>query len=160
MLIIGIDPGLLNSGWAIIKFDKRQSRVLSSGTIKTNSTEKLSFRLFRIYDELIKNTENYSIDNGAIEKNIVNSNSESSMLLTMSRGIALLYFGQKKIEYDEYMPSHIKKMICGNGAAQKDSIEKMLQYYIYDFSTLMKEKNFSNHEFDAIAIALCHGFHL
>ena len=160
MFIIGIDPGLLNTGWAIIKFDKKQSHCISSGTIKTKPTEKTSLRLFKIYDELIKNTENRQINYGSIEKNLVNSNAESSMLLSMARGVSLLYFGQKNIGYGEYMPSHIKKMICGNGVAQKDQIEKMLQYYIYDFATLLKEKTFSNHEFDAIAIALCHGFHL
>ena len=160
MLIIGIDPGLLNTGWAIIQFDKKQSLLVSSGSIKTQSNEKMSCRLFRIYDELIQNTENYQINYGSIEKNLVNSNSESSMLLSMARGISLLYFGQKKIEYGEYMPTHIKKIICGNGRTEKDQIEKMLQYYIYNFATLSKEKKFSNHEVDSIAIALCHGFHL
>jgi crossover junction endodeoxyribonuclease RuvC len=160
MLIIGIDPGLLNTGWAIIKFDKKQSHFISSGTIKTKTNEKISNRLFKIYDELIKSTENYSINYGSIEKNLVNSNSESSMLLSMARGISLLYFGKKNIEYEEYMPSHVKKMICGNGSAEKNQIEKMLQYYVYNFTTLLKEKKFSHHEFDAIAIAICHGFHL
>ena len=72
MFIIGIDPGLLDTGWAIIKFDKKQSHCISSGTIKTKPTEKTSLRLFKIYDELIKNTENRQINYGSIEKNLVN----------------------------------------------------------------------------------------
>lgn len=160
MLILGVDPGLLNTGWAIIEFDKKQSHYINSGTIKTSPKEKISFRLSIIYDELILNTRDHKISNGAIEKNLVNTNAESSMLLSMARAASLLYFGKNNIDYEEYMPTHVKKMICGNGNADKNNMENMLRYYIFNFNELLKTKKLSNHECDAIAIALCHGFHM
>ncbi len=160
MLIIGIDPGLVNTGWAIIDFNKKQSQYISSGTIKTKATEDISKRLGKIYEKLNAVYTDIHPEYGAIEKTLVNVNAESSMLLSMARAIALLFFHQNNIEYKEFMPTHIKKTISGIGSANKNQLENILKYYICDFHSMLKEKEFSSHECDAIAIALCCGFSL
>jgi crossover junction endodeoxyribonuclease RuvC len=158
MLILGIDPGLVNTGWAVIEFDKtKKSKIVNCGLVRTKGSQNITLRLARILDDLNKSLGQYKFDCAALEKTLVNKNAVSSMDLSMGRAIALLYFGQNNIQYKEYFPTFIKKAITGNGNAEKSSIRAMLQHY-FEADNIEEIEKLSHHEVDALAIALCHGF--
>ena len=57
MIIIGVDPGLIKTGWGIVSKNNNQIKYIASGTIKTNTKLPLSERLNNIHtklDEIIK----------------------------------------------------------------------------------------------------------
>jgi crossover junction endodeoxyribonuclease RuvC len=164
MFIVGVDPGLVNTGWTIIDFDLNQkSKIIDYGLIITNSQEKISFRLAKIFDELSKNLDKYKVDSASLEKTLVNKNAKSSMDLSMARSIILLYFGQRNLDYREYLPTFIKKSIAGNGKADKEQLRTILPNYLQSQRSEHGEnehnlKNLPHHIIDSISIAICHGF--
>ena len=158
MLILGIDPGLVNTGWSVIEFNKKNlSEIVDCGLIVTNSSNNISYRLLKVFDSLHDKLDKYDLESGAIEKTLVNKNAISSMDLSMSRSVALLYFAQRSLNYVQYMPTFVKKSITGNGKADKDQLREMLSNYL---KCKWKEKisKISHHEVDSISIAICHGF--
>jgi crossover junction endodeoxyribonuclease RuvC len=161
VIILGIDPGLVNTGFAVINCIERQRFcVLNHGIIKTKSGTDTSTRLSFIFDELCKKLDGYDFKVAALEKTLINKNAVSSMDLAMSRGVVLLYFGKRRIKYDEYLPTFVKKIITGNGSADKENIKSMIKYYIdFENSISLNLEKISHHEIDAIAIAISCGFH-
>lgn len=161
MLILGVDPGLVSTGWTIIEFDTDQkSKIIDCGLITTNSQQKISYRLAKIFDELSKNLNRYDLNSASIEKTLVNKNAKSSMDLSMARSIILLYFGQRNLDYKEYLPTFIKKSIAGNGRVDKEQLRDILPNYLRNQADeqVFNLEKLSHHVIDSIAIAICHGF--
>ena len=155
--IIGVDPGLCNTGWAIIDFKNQNDiNLIKTGTIKTIAQEGMANRLKTIYNDLNNIFIHYTINKCAIEKTLVNTNAHSSIDLAMAKSIVLLLFAQHNVPYTEYAPTNVKKTITGNGKADKTSVMKMIGFYIKSIKNA--DSKLSHHEFDSIAIALCSAF--
>ena len=150
-IILGIDPGLVNTGWAVILKENNSYRFLDSGTIKTKATDETSFRLKQINEGLNKVFKAFKIDTAGIEDSFVNKNASTSLKLGQARGAIILTVSIAGISLSEYSPTNIKKSIVGTGRADKDQIAMMVK-------VLLPKAEFKNeHEADALAIALCHG---
>ena len=148
--ILGIDPGLNNTGWGILNVQSNNFQYIASGTITNSSKMTTGTRLKKIHDELTKVIENYTPTECAIEETFVNKNPHLSLKLGYSKGVAILVATQAKIEVFEYAPRAIKQAIAGTGGASKNQISTMLKYL------LPTHKACSEHEHDALAIAICH----
>lgn len=154
MIIIGIDPGLIKTGWGIIRKIDNQIKYIASGTIKTQPTLPLSERLHNIYskvDELIKI---YKPDEFAIEETFVNKNPLSSLKLGHARGVAILAASLNNLSVFEYSPNLIKKTVTGAGKADKQQMIAMIKY-IFPGINLKTED-----EADSLSIAICHCNHI
>jgi crossover junction endodeoxyribonuclease RuvC len=149
-IILGIDPGLLNTGWGIIKKEGSKLSYIASGTIATQSNEEMSQRLFRISSELEKIIESYRPLDCAIEETFVNKNPMLSLKLGYAKGVAILAAGKQGLNIFEYAPRLVKKALVGNGGAQKDQIFYMIKQLL----PLARVTN--DHESDALAISICH----
>lgn len=148
--ILGIDPGLVNTGWAIIECEGSSLRFIASGTIITSAKDETATRLKKIGKELKKVTESHTIDEAGIEETFVNKNSLSSLKLGQARGAIILTIANGDIPIGEYSATHIKKAIVGVGRASKDQIDMMVKIL------LPKATPKNDHEADAIAIAITH----
>ncbi|MBL0690278.1 MAG: crossover junction endodeoxyribonuclease RuvC [Alphaproteobacteria bacterium] len=151
--ILGIDPGLRQTGWAILEVDKNSFQYISSGTIKSRSEDDLHNRLYTIYKELEKVIDEYQPKDVAIEETFVNKNPKTSLTLGQTRGAILTVIGSKGKKLFHYTANQIKKMITGYGHADKNGIQQSLKFFfkiVPPFQT--------NDEADAIAIALTHYF--
>ncbi|OEY86546.1 crossover junction endodeoxyribonuclease RuvC [Wolbachia pipientis] len=151
--IIGLDPGISNTGWAIIKINgKSNVEFLSSGTISTNTNQNIGERLRTIFDQLNDLISFYSPDIAAIEKIFVNKNPKSSLTLGYARGIAILTLNIAKVPINEYDANYIKKSITGNGHANKSQILFMVKQIISNIDIKC------HHAADALATAVCHAY--
>ena len=157
--ILGIDPALINTGWAIICTHNGQKfEYIASGTIKNKLTasdpiaDRLLYTAAAIREIILK----YNPEESAIEETFVNSNSVTSLKLGMARGAAILTLAQNNLPVTEYSPTFIKKTIVGNGRADKSQILYMIKVLLG--ASLTAEKFSTMDESDAIAIALTHGF--
>lgn len=147
--IIGIDPGLEDTGWAVIETDEKNRIVLKGfGLIKTKSDNVLSKRLKEIYDGVTLKIKEYNVDTASIEEIYFIDKIKTQSLTTQARGVILLAFENCQIKYSEYNPRVIKKMITGNGNALKTQIQSVVKMM---FS--LKENLYPDVA-DAIAIAL------
>jgi crossover junction endodeoxyribonuclease RuvC len=153
MIILGVDPGTIITGFGIIKYENNQLSYIHSGIIKTPKTKEMAPRLEVIYSELQKVINFYKPSQFAIETAFYNKNVQSVLKIGYVRGISLLLAQQYKLEINEYSPREIKKSVVGNGGASKEQVQFMIK-------KLMNLKNdFSKFdEADAIAIAVCHAF--
>ncbi|MEF3245453.1 MAG: crossover junction endodeoxyribonuclease RuvC [Caldisericaceae bacterium] len=149
--VIGIDPGIATTGFAILKKDKDNITVLKYGTIETTKGTHLGERLKIIYLSIKNILEEYPIDFVAIEKIFFNTNLKTVVSVSEARGIILLAAEEYGKKVYEYTPLEAKKNILGNGRATKQEIQISLKQ-ILNLEKIPKPDDAA----DAIAIALCH----
>lgn len=149
-IILGIDPGLLHTGWAVIESAGQTRKYISSGVILPKAKDSLEARLAKIFNEVIKVCETFHPDECAIEITFVNNNPTSTLLLGHARAAAIVAVGTREIPVFEIQPNVIKKAITGSGHADKSQITSMLKIL------LPTAKPKTADEADAIAIALAH----
>ncbi|MCX7641439.1 MAG: crossover junction endodeoxyribonuclease RuvC [Elusimicrobiales bacterium] len=126
-IFLSIDPGLEDTGWSVIETDGKKILLRDFGLIKTNPKQKLSLRLKNIYDEISEKIEKYSITEGAIEEMFFSGKIKTQVFSFYAKGIILLAFENYGIKYREYNPLSVKKLVCGNGRADKYYVERVIR---------------------------------
>ena len=127
-LIIGIDPGIRNTGWGIISNFENKLQHIDHGVIVPNTEEPDASRLFYISSHLDEILNFYKPSLAAIEKIFVSASGESALKLGMARGVALNVIASKKnILIIELAARFVKKAITGSGAADKNQIKFMIE---------------------------------
>lgn len=155
MIIMGIDPGLANTGWAVI--ETRGNRVCARAydCISTSpKTASLADRLSTIFIELSAAIERFHPDAVAVEKIFFGQNHKSAIDTAEARGAALAACGASSIGLGEYTPVQIKQAVVGTGTADKEQVT----YMVRSILSLDHDPK-PDHCADAFAAALCH-FHL
>ena len=151
MVILGVDPGTLITGYGVIKHTANTTRVLEYGVVKNGSSKSLPLRLKEIFARLCEVIEKYHPDEFAIETSFYGRNAQSAMKLGHARGVSLLAAVNRDIPTAEYSPREVKKAVVGSGAASKEQVRFMVK-------TLLKMKTSPAvyDSSDALAVALCH----
>lgn len=149
--VIGIDPGIATTGFAILKKEKDEVKVVKYGAIETPKNVELGKRLHLLYLELKDIFENYDVDFVAVEKIFFNTNLKTVVSVSEARGIVLLVSEQYNKKVFEYTPLEVKKSILGFGRATKSDIQNSIKA-ILNLDKIPKPDDAA----DAIAIALCH----
>jgi len=154
MKLLGLDPGLQNTGWGIIRFEGTRLGFVSGGTIHTESRCSLAERLMQLHAGLEKVIDLHTPDEAAVEETFVNKNPTSTLKLGQARGIAMLVPAQRGMFVAEYTPNLVKKTIVGTGHATKEQIQMMVQ-------TLLPgcREGLGADASDALAVAICHAHH-
>lgn len=148
--VLGIDPGLLHTGWAVIDTAGSERKYIASGVILPKTNLPLPERLAIIFNEVSKLCETFTPDECSIEITFVNMNPKSTLILGHARAAAIVAVATHNIPIFEYEPNKIKKALTGAGHADKDQIYKMIKILL----PVAKPKTAD--ESDAIAIALSH----
>ena len=156
--ILGIDPGLVKTGWGVIKQSGYDSiEYVDCGVIRTSNKDTMCIRLQHIYKEVSKIITKYDPNFTAIEEVFINSNPETSKKLIMARTASYIACGNLGNNIHEYSPNTIKKNITGNGHASKDHVYTMIQK-ILRTSIEKDDKLKTEDSMDAIAVAICNAF--
>lgn len=153
MLILGVDPGITSTGYAILHVEDGTPRLFDYGNIQTKQTALFPFRLKTIYDGIKQIIEKYKPDTLALEEVIFSKNIQIALKMGHARGVTLLAAVNQGISIAEYSPREIKLAITGNGAASKRQVQKMVSQLLN-----LHELPASYDVTDAIAAAICHGY--
>lgn len=155
LILMGIDPGTLITGYGVIEFSDGRSRLLAFDAIVNNSLKPMAIRLETIYNKLSEVIRKFSPDEIAIETAFYGKNAQSALKLGQARGVALLAAVKNKRPISEYSPREVKKSVVGNGAASKEQVQYMVK-------SLLKMRTVPKYydTTDALAVAICHSFHL
>ncbi|MBQ2005458.1 MAG: crossover junction endodeoxyribonuclease RuvC [Alphaproteobacteria bacterium] len=148
--VLGIDPGLLHTGWAVVDTAGQTRRYIASGVILPKPKMEMAQRLTTIFRELGKICETFQPDECSIEIIFVNKNPKTTLLLGQARAAAIVAVGNYDIPVFEYEPNVIKKALTGAGHADKSAVDKMVQLLLPNAHPKTPD------EADAIAIALAH----
>ncbi|MCR5400687.1 MAG: crossover junction endodeoxyribonuclease RuvC [Treponema sp.] len=149
--IIGIDPGLANTGFGIVDFENGRYRMVSYGCITTKSELSHSERLLTIYSKLQAVIQEFRPDQSCMEALFFVKNVTSGISVAEAKGVVTLCLAQNAIPVDEYKPNQIKKAVTGSANADKDLVERYVQLLLN-----LKEKPNPDHASDALACAICH----
>lgn len=155
MIIIGVDPGSLKTGYGILSVEGATFRPVDYGVIRTRAQDDMPRRLKTIYEKLSILCQDFKPAEGAVEsvfhgRNAVNY--DSTLKLGQARGVALVALCNSGIEISEYTPADVKKSIAGHGRAEKWQIQKMIE------TLLRLDAPAAEDASDALAVALCHAF--
>jgi crossover junction endodeoxyribonuclease RuvC len=151
--IIGIDPGLRNTGWGVIDSLGNSLRFVASGTVKSDNKLDLASRLNQLYDGLEAVLHEFQPFEAAVENTFVNKDATATLKLGQARGIAMLAPARAGLRVAEYAPNAVKKAVIGVGHGDKKQILMMVKMLI------PKASFDSDHAADALAIAICHAHH-
>ena len=150
MKILGIDPGLVNTGFGIISY-KKAVEAIDYGTISPSNHLSLSARLHTIYSDTKVLIEKYSPDCLSIEEVFYSNNIKTTMKLGQARGAALIAAADFNLAVYEYSARKIKLSLTGNGRSTKEQVQFMVENRLN-----IKLGHIKNDASDALAAALCH----
>ena len=151
--ILGLDPGLRNTGWGVIEAEGTRLAFVACGSVHSDGDAPLAQRLRQLYQGLGHVLAAYSPDEAAVEETFVNKDARATLKLGQARGIALLVPAQAGLPVAEYAPNLVKKTIVGAGHAEKAQIHMMVRVL------LARAEPASADAADALAIALTHAQH-
>lgn len=153
MRVMGIDPGLRACGWGIIDVEGSRQRHVANGTIRTVSGD-MGSRLLSLYEQLADVIRRLGPDAAAVEQTFVNRDGAGTLKLGQARGIAVLAPAQAGLTVGEYYPNAVKKAVVGVGHAAKEQVDHMVRLQLPGCNPDSPDAA------DALAIAMCHAFHL
>lgn len=150
-IVMGIDPGLVKTGYGIIASQGNTLTPITCGVIKPPVDLPMTDRLAFLHKECKALIEKYGPTECAIEETFVNKNPTSALKLGMARGVLLMTPGLFNIPVFEYAANKVKKSVVGVGHAEKDQVIAMIQYILPQLKQTLTPDSA-----DALAIAICH----
>lgn len=150
MIILGIDPGTINCGYAIIKKEKSKVQLVEAGLIKIKE-KVLQHQIMELVEGLDIIFSQHTIDEVAIEDIFFAFNPKTVLKLAQFRGALSLKILQTHGNFSEYTPLQVKKAVTGNGKAQKEQVAFMVKR-ILGIKQEIKPLDIT----DAIAVAITH----
>ena len=151
--IIGIDPGLRNTGWGVIAAEGQRLSYVADGSVHSEASAPLAERLLQIHAQLMEVIRSFEPDEAAVEETFVNTDARATLKLGQARGVVMLAPAMLQIPVAEYAPNMIKKTVVGAGHAEKDQVKHMVKLL------LPKAQMKTADSTDALAIAICHAHH-
>ncbi len=151
--ILGVDPGLRNTGWGLIESEGSRLGFVACGTVSTDADTSLAERLAAIHRELARLIETLRPVEGAVEETFVNRDPRSALKLGQARGVALAALSLGGLKVSEYAANLIKKTVVGVGHAEKPQVAMMVKMLLPASSAKTADAA------DALAVAICHAQH-
>ncbi len=151
--IIGLDPGLRNTGWGVIEIEGSRLIYVADGSVHSDVAATLADRLLQIHLQVLAVLKEFTPDEAAIEETFVNTDARATLKLGQARGVVMLAPASLKILVSEYAPNTVKKSVVGAGHAEKAQVKHMVKMLLP--KAVMKSAD----SIDALAIAICHAHH-
>jgi crossover junction endodeoxyribonuclease RuvC len=151
--IIGLDPGLRNTGWGVIEAEGSRLIYVADGSVHSQADAPLAERLLQVHSGLLRVLNEFMPDEAAVEETFVNTDARATLKLGQARGVVMLAPASLKIPVAEYAANTIKKSVVGAGHAEKPQVKHMVKLL------LPKAQLKTADSTDALAIAICHAHH-
>ena len=149
-VILGLDPGIADTGYGVIKDEGSKLTCLTYGSIKTGAKEDLAHRLETLFLSLDKIIKEYKPDSASIEELFFNKNVKTALIVGQARGVILLALKLNKIPMSEFTPGQVKQAVSSYGRASKNQVLNMVKMILK-----LKEIPKPDDAADALAIAIC-----
>tara|TARA_Y100001970_G_scaffold294174_1_gene447953 strand:+ start:1415 stop:1900 length:486 start_codon:yes stop_codon:yes gene_type:complete len=148
--LIGIDPGIIITGFCILDFIKSKTKLVAYGVIKPPKKDRLERRLMHLYDEVSSLISKFNPSLMVIEDSFYSNNVKSAVVLGQARSAIMLSGAKSEIDIYEFAPRKIKQSLCGNGSATKEQVQYMVTH-ILNLEETPKPIDIT----DAMAVGLC-----
>lgn len=149
--VLGIDPGLANTGFGVVDFFDNRYKMISYGVISTASDLPHPHRLLTIYNRLSAIIDEFQPMEAAMESLFFARNTTSALSVSEAKGVVSLCLAQHDINLFEYKPNQIKKAVTGSAKADKELVEKYVKLLL-----ALETEPKPDHAADALACAVTH----
>jgi crossover junction endodeoxyribonuclease RuvC len=151
VIVLGIDPGLANTGYGVVARRDGRLVALDGGVIRTRAGVAQERRLAEIHAAVDALLDEHEPDALALEELYFGQNVRTAFAVGQARGAVMLAAGQRAVPCAGYTPQQVKGAVCGSGRAQKDQVARMVKTLLG-----LAEEPRPDHAADALAVALCH----
>jgi crossover junction endodeoxyribonuclease RuvC len=151
--ILGLDPGLRNTGWGLINVEGTKLGFVACGVVTSDGGLPLALRLKQLHDRLTEVVTTWTPDEVAVEETFVNKDAQATLKLGQARAMALLVPALHGLPVAEYGANQVKKTVVGVGHAEKEQVLAMVKVL------LPKADPKKADAADALAIAIAHAHH-
>ena len=151
VIVLGIDPGVANTGYGIVAQDRGRLVALDGGVVETAAGLDSGTRLAHIHQRVGELLDEYQPEAVAVEDLYFGTNARSAFAVGQARGVVILAAGQRQIRCASYTPQQVKAAVCGSGKAGKEQVQRMVQTLL-----ALSELPKPDHAADALAVAICH----
>jgi len=151
MVVLGIDPGLANTGYGVVARREGRFVALDGGVVETSPSLPTERRLVAIAARVRELLGEHSCEAVAFEDLYFGQNIVSAFAVGHARGVLMLLAGERGVPCFSYTPQQVKAAVCGHGRASKDQVARMVAYLL-----ALRELPSPDHASDALAVALCH----
>jgi crossover junction endodeoxyribonuclease RuvC len=151
MRVMGIDPGLGTTGFAVVERAPKRPRALATGVIKTSAADEHGPRLATLRREVAALMRIHGPDVVAVERLFFNANVKTAMSVGQAAGVVLATAAELRIAVAHYTPTEVKLTVAGVGSAPKHQVQAMVARML-GLSRAPAPADAA----DACALALCH----
>jgi crossover junction endodeoxyribonuclease RuvC len=150
--VLGIDPGLKVTGYAVLEVSPRGPQLCEAGVIRGRTRDSLAARVNEIFDGVADVIASLAPSCMALEELFSHyKRPRTSILMGHARGVICLAAARAGIPVTSYSATRIKKILTGNGQAGKPQMQRAVA------RELGLEAPPEPHDVaDALAAALCH----
>ena len=150
MRLLGLDPGLRNTGWGVIDAEGNRLRWVADGVVRSDQTLTLGERLAQLHRGVLAVIAEWAPEEAVVEETFVNMNPASTLKLGQARGAVMVAASLSGMLVVEYAPTQVKQALVGTGRAAKDQVEMMVRRLLPNCQAKTADAA------DALAIAVCH----
>ena len=151
MKVVGIDPGTAACGYGIVHERGGRLRAIGHGVWRTSPRTRSQERLQTIFDGVRELLAEHEPDAVALEESFVGADARTALSVGQARGAVLVAAASAGVDCAEYAPARVKQAVCGYGRADKGQIQRMVKLVL-----ALEGTPSSDHETDALAVAICH----
>lgn len=149
--VLGIDPGISNTGYGLVIESRGSMRAGAHGAIKTQAASDMAERLDTLYEGSREVIARLAPDVVVLEQLFFSANKKTAIAVGQARGVILLACRHAGSTWAEYTPLQVKQAVVGNGNAKKEQVQYMVTTLLR-----MDEPPATSHACDALAMAICH----
>jgi len=148
-IILGIDPGIADTGWGVIEKQGQKIIMLDCGSIKTPAKTEFILRLKTLHQELSGIIKKYKPDAVSVEELFFCKNVKTALVVGQARGVVLMTIAQNNLPIFEFTPLQVKQALTSYGKADKKQVGAMVKVML-NLKTVPKPDDVA----DALAIAI------
>lgn len=150
MLVLGIDPGIANTGWGVVDFVGQKFRPVCYGVVRTEPSERLDIRISSIAASVAEVAAKYGVQHVAMEDIFFAKNEVSGIGVAKVIGAITYAAHLQDIGVSMFTPLQIKMAITGYGNADKKQVQEMVRLLLK-----LDKVPRPDHAADALSAAVC-----
>ena len=151
MLVLGVDPGLALTGWALVDGEGGRLRLNAAGYWRTPAGLEQGSRLLQLWEEMGGILAAARAGAVAMERLFFSRNTSTAMAVSEARGVLVCAVAKAQIPLVEYTPAEVKQSVTGSGTADKRQIARMVRLILGE-----QLPSGPDDLSDACAVGICH----
>lgn len=153
MIVLGVDPGLVRTGYGVIESKQNRLKLIEAGYVQTESLSPISERLSKIFQNLKAVFEERQPDVMVLEKIFTHAkHPATAILMSHARGVICLCAGVTNTPLVNIPSTRVKKAVVGYGHANKEQVAEA----VYRALSIKPKKKNPADVTDALAVAIAY----